>query len=702
MRGSLIRRVLVLIAALALLAPALVRSSGVAIHAQAPVGDAAGNVQVQQLGPEVVAAGLSSEGTVLRQSDGLTVERVRVPASLRTEGVPATVFRVTLRGKFPPRDLRYVVLAGGRPVGYGIPSSSGRSVRTVTADASVLTEAVTANAGDRPQPSGAGNVATAQPVGAGRDPKPAAVGPYGVTRAVYNLGERVFQPAGLSGKVELIADVHFPTGLPDGPYPLVLFMHGNHYSCYKGNRAGYKWPCGGMKPLPNFKGYDYIAARLASYGYIVVSVSANGVNVLGNWVDDTGMRQRGEVIEKHIDLWNAWNSTGGAPFGDMFVGEVDMSRIGVMGHSRGGEGAVYSVIVDRERPVPYGIDAVLALAPVDFTRAVINDIPLAVVLPSCDGDVWDLQGVHFFDDARYLVPGDTTPKATVLAMQANHNFFNTVWSPGNGYPGAFDDGRWTSCRQRLTQPQQRHVGDVYVTNFFRRYIGGETDLDGMWTGASTPPIAPARTLVSYLAPDTADQRLDVDRFTDTGDLSTNELGGGVTTSELSMAAWCEDVGQIPCTPGDYSYYDVHLSWSWFVENAPGPGEGVFGWTGTDGVVRFELPGGQDVSGFDAFQFRATVNPAWVTWGIQYHDLVVMLEDGDGNSAEVVASDVGNEPLLFPKVRRGAHIMLNQLRFPLNLFDGVNLHDISSVEIRFSRTEPGVINITDVNFTAGAS
>ena len=30
--------------------------------------------------------------------------------------------------------------------------------------------------------------------------------------------------------------------------------------------------------------------------------------------------------------------------------------------------------LDEERPDPYGIDAVLALAPVDFTRATINEV----------------------------------------------------------------------------------------------------------------------------------------------------------------------------------------------------------------------------------------------------------------------------------------------------------------------------------------
>jgi hypothetical protein len=112
-----------------------------------------------------------------------------------------------------------------------------------------------------------------------------------------------------------------------------------------------------------------------------------------------------------------------------------------MGHSRGGEGVVRHVLLNRSLGAPYGINAVLPLAPVDFNRPVINNVPLAVQVSYCDGDVTDLQGVHFFDDARYNVPGDTAPKHVILVLGANHNFYNTIWTPEIFRAGAADD--WT-------------------------------------------------------------------------------------------------------------------------------------------------------------------------------------------------------------------------------------------------------------------
>ena len=658
------------------------------------------------LPPRVIDRGLEAEGVRVREIGRVTVDRIPLGPNLaRLVDQDEDVYRVRIAGNFPPRPLRYVVRAGGRPLAFGIPRSE-HAIVAMTTDPDVLTAPITVRYESAPLgPAVQSSMETAS-LGTG-GLGPAAPGPFAVTRTEYDFGDQAYQPAGLPGRVELRADVHYPTSL-SGPYPLVLFLHGNHSSCYRRGRSDFRWPCReGWKPIPSYEGYDYIAKRLASWGFIVVSVSGNGVNVLGSRLLDTGMRQRGLLLERHVDLWNAWNTTGGDPFGATFVGKVDMSRIGVMGHSRGGEGAVWHVIVDRERPVPYGIDAVLPLAPVDFDRETVNNVPLGVILPYCDGDVFDLQGVHYFDDARYRVPGDTSPKSTVTVFGANHNFFNTVWSPSSGIPGAFDDGY--GCRGRLTEKEQRRVGIAYIVGFFRHYVGGSPEGATDWSGETTPDIAPATTAVAYLAPDTATTRLDVDRFDSPDDLAHTQPGGDVVPTKMGLFGWCNNMLETPCVPGFGQFgfsYDIHVSYSFFGPPPPeGLQEGVLGWSMTaegQAAVRFELPpGSRDVSSMDFLTFRTAPNVGYeANRGVRYQDLSVVLEDANGSRAEAAAADVGNDVLAYPISRRGGHVIMNSIRFPLSAFGGLNLSSIAAVELAFNRTEQGVINVSDLAFMQG--
>jgi len=310
---------------------------------------------------------------------------------------------------------------------------------------------------------------------------------------------------------------------------------------------------------------------------------------------------------------------------------------------------------------------------------------------------------HFFDDSRYKVPGDPTPKSTVTVMGANHNFFNTVWTPGGGFPGGFDDGKYTGCQDRLTSDEEQQVGAAYITGFFRRYLGDETDLNPMWTGEATPDsIAPAKTVVTYLAPDTPDQRMDVARFLDKSELTTDLLGGAVTATNLRDYRWCLDTFQDACEKGDFSYYDVHLTYyDFFGTGAGGLTRAVVAWADPGASLTFALPpGSRDVSGFDAFQFRAAVNPSYGSIdqpGRQ--DLAVVLTDGSGNSASVSATAVHAQALLWPIHDYFGHVILNEIRFPLGMFAGVDLTDVRSVQLRFTKTDEGAIDLSDVAFSA---
>src|SRR5215213_9440812 len=75
-------------------------------------------------------------------------------------------------------------------------------------------------------------------------PDPGAAGPLAVTREEYDYGNLAFQPTGFPSAVEVKASIHHPTDLTGGPFPVVVFLHGRHVTCY--NKAGVtalRWPC---------------------------------------------------------------------------------------------------------------------------------------------------------------------------------------------------------------------------------------------------------------------------------------------------------------------------------------------------------------------------------------------------------------------------------------------------------------------------
>jgi hypothetical protein len=536
---------------------------------------------------------------------------------------------------------------------------------------------------------------------------PGTAGPLAVTVQEYNFGDTAFSPpSGFPGPVEVRAQVHRPTNLAGGPFPLLVFLHGRHGVC----SGSFTWPCpAGQTIIPSYQGYAYVASILASHGYIVVSISANGINARDNSVGDRGMQARAELIQHHLDIWNNFNSTGGAPFGTTFVGRVDLDNVGTMGHSRGGEGVMRHVLHNRSLGSPYTINAVFPLAPVDFNRPIVNDVPFNVLLPYCDGDVSDLQGVHFYDDARYSDPGDLTPKYTVLVMGANHNFYNTVWTPPA--LGASDD--WgivgdPHCDQgqprRLTAAEQRGTGLAYMAGFFRRHIGGETQFDAMLKGDIAPPPSAMTDDIfpSYHAPDAASQRRDVNRWLVNAHLSTNHLGGAVTRSGFTAFDLCGGNAPQPvhCNATEPSSRQPHTTPSFLAPGMRGLSQLRGGSTASTAHVTNELPAGsRDVSGFQVFQFRAAVNYADSRNPIDVpQDFSVRLTDGTGATADALVST--HSPALFyppGQVFEVPKVVLNTVRIPLTAFGGVNLTDIRTVALRFNQTGSSAFLLTDFAF-----
>ncbi|SMC97854.1 alpha/beta hydrolase family protein [Lentzea albidocapillata] len=299
----------------------------------------------------------------------------------------------------------------------------------------------------------------------------------GVRKVEYTLGDRAFQvpgfhtgPGGPVADLELTAVVHAPRTLV-GKRPLVLLAHGYWKPCADDQ---WVWPCPSGDAFPSYRGYDYLAEELARQGFVVVSVSANGINA--GMLGETADVARASLMSKHLEMWRDLNDGRGPLARKLpgFRGHVDLTNVGTLGHSRGGRGAVYQASDKHVTELPKGvrIRAVLPLAPAGYYAPDpeapenldyrITKIPFAVMTGDCDSIDEQAGGYIRNAQGRNLVPvHDVTPR------RANHNFFNTEWSydHDNSCPGT----------ATLTQEEQRKVATTYIPAFFQQYLNGRNN-----------------------------------------------------------------------------------------------------------------------------------------------------------------------------------------------------------------------------------
>jgi hypothetical protein len=303
---------------------------------------------------------------------------------------------------------------------------------------------------------------------------------------------------------ELWARVYRPTVLePDVRYPVLLFLHGNHPTCGHGsapriddnNQYTHDGTCpAGYVVAPSHNGYGYIAGELASRGYIVVSVNANrGITSGAGVAGDAGLNlARGRLLLKHLATLSEWDrgvSASPASLGVDLTNHLDFSQVGLLGHSRGGEGAraAYAQYRDVGSPWPARIvtpvtfQGIFEIGPVDGQTSRVLDVrdtTWSVLLPLCDGDVGELAGVKPFDRAQaFTSESKPTFKSTLTAWGTNHNYYNTEWQASDALAcfGVGNAALFSPLPGISGSPAQRAVGRILTAAFFRGNVGAAHD-----------------------------------------------------------------------------------------------------------------------------------------------------------------------------------------------------------------------------------
>lgn len=259
----------------------------------------------------------------------------------------------------------------------------------------------------------------------------------------------------------LNARVWMPDG--DGPYPLVLMVHGNH-----------------MMEDYSEGGYAYLGELLASRGFIAVTLDENFLNYSAwSGIPDNDFKVRTWMILKHLQQIASFAEQSGTPF----YHKVDYDRTALLGHSRGGQAVAMAADATRwftgdpalEATRRFNITSVIALAPtdkvIDSKQATLRDVSYLALQGARDGDVHDFYGDRQYMRSSYT--GNTAAfKSSLYIAGANHSQFNSDWGL---YDQTLPAGLFLKRSEIMDGAEQRHIAKVYVSAFLETTLHGRAE-----------------------------------------------------------------------------------------------------------------------------------------------------------------------------------------------------------------------------------
>ncbi|CAF3234527.1 unnamed protein product, partial [Rotaria sp. Silwood2] len=261
-----------------------------------------------------------------------------------------------------------------------------------------------------------------------------------------------------------------------GPYPIVLMVHGNHLST-----------------VPSEAGYEYLGKMLASQGFIAVSVDENYLNhsplvfsaeygkISKIKKYSFGSSNAPEFIARAIILletlrqFRLWNEQET----NKFYNKFDLSNIGLMGHSCGGEAIIIAYLFNKLNVLPdyptdvlfnnynFGIKALFSIGGTDD-----GYMPLGRSLQLYDVTMFAIHGIYDGDVSSFVFQSKLTNlkftsntmnynfKASLYVHQANHGQFNTQWGRYDLAPGA---SQFMNVRPIMTMEEQQHMSKIYIS-----------------------------------------------------------------------------------------------------------------------------------------------------------------------------------------------------------------------------------------------
>jgi hypothetical protein len=527
-------------------------------------------------------------------------------------------------------------------------------------------------------------------------PDPYSLGSTPIGQGSYSFDDALFLSnavstfeggAAGSTNVDLRAVVRYPataagtnTPVAAGAHPIFIIEHGNHAHCNilttgqdfyqalaQALAGTMSWSdfnshqhthasCPVAERKLNHMGYMHLLDALASNGIIAVSIDA--YDLTGSVPQWTA--ERGDLILKHLEFWSHLNdastyTTYTDPFAGLFTGHVDLSKISVSGHSRGGEASVSSYVRNLLRPAAqqFSIGSVSSIAPVDAQGYVLGDVPYFVILPASDCDVSGLSGAKIYDRAGTAT--DQTVKSGIDVYGANHDFFNTVWAAD------WDDCGGPGRNDYIPAADQQKIGETYLAAFTRSQLLGQDVYEDMLRARMKFPSTGGYKIYNFRH---EKNHLKLDAG----------MGAGTATGATQA---------VVANPSVHQTQAVRLNW-----------------TASSQKYAYSMPP-TDVSGFEVLSFRVAqtnnaVNPAT---GQEFQ-----VQLSSGGTTRLTYTGLF-DPIPKPYDRGGSpssnQNVMTTVRIPLHSFImnvPLSLTTVDKVELIFSNPNQGEIYIDDVEFS----
>jgi dienelactone hydrolase len=453
-------------------------------------------------------------------------------------------------------------------------------------------------------------------------------GPYPVAHYDWDFGTftTTHPSSGAPLNVDHFGRISYPSDgsggtLPPvatGTFPLVVFGHGRF----------------GTGP-DNHLEAAYLMDHLASWGIVASSVS---LDVVGQFSSPAAIPQRGDILLGTIDrTLNLASQPGTPPLG--LAAAIDGTRIGLAGHSRGGEG-VADALVKNAAAGYFPILAAATISPTDFEGYTLPaDVPYLGVYGSKDGDVNNGWPIYLYDR------GASAEKVFEYVEGANHFWFTETLQ-------FFGEGNADIPREH-----HHHVARAYLGGFLvQKLVGSTLDSTVFADGAELWPLTNAVDIHPMFR---HPSRFVIDDFETNPSRFLSSSGGAVV---LTYPRSREDtLDQKP-----YTFY--HKT------------RGALGsWpSGSGGSYSVALPAGS----FDATPWTHLSVKFAQRWGASRNtsgvdqDVHLTLTDADGDSATLALSSFGRIP--WPVTHSGGifqnfpkKTVLRTTRFPLAEFTADN-------------------------------